>query len=65
MSNVILIGKPLCAGWRSKVYISRTDKVALRGILLIGCTGKPTNKIRPFLFFSINGESKAETDLQC
>jgi hypothetical protein len=32
---------------------------------LIGCTGKLTTRIRPLLFFSINEESKAETDLLC
>ena len=35
-----------------------------RGILLIGCTPKPTNEIRPLLFFSIKGETKAEPDLK-
>ena len=30
----------------------------LRRILLIGCTRKPTNEIRPLLFSSINAESK-------
>ncbi len=49
----------------SKVRFSRTRSRMSRGILLVGCAGKPTNEIRPFLFSSINEESKAETDLLC